>query len=355
MKAKTLLLTLCLLLPQLLLAADPQKDSPSPDGVSAISPGSDLWREIRRRDLQFKDLTENTGVTQVKGVDTGILINARGDQWARFRMEQLARYGGIAVAAVFVILVAFFTIRGRIKIEGGASGNMVRRYNDYQRIVHWTLAIVFLFLGLTGLVLLLGRPLLIPLFGKEVFSILASASKEGHNLIGPLFLVSLLMMLISFVSKNLYEKGDLTWLLRAGGAIGKGHVSVGFFNTGEKLWFWILMLVGLVVSVSGLVLLFPNFGQGRIIMELSHIVHAIGALLLICVSLGHMYMGSVGMEGAFEAMRSGYVDINWADEHHDRWGKECHDKDLIVSADEFEKATGRKPVIGENLATSEGK
>ena len=355
MRIHTLLLLLCLLAPQWATADGPPRETPYLDGVSAIDPGSELWREIRRRDQSLRELTQVTGVTQVKGVDSGTLINARGDQWARFRVDMLANYGGIAIAAVFAILVVFFVIRGQIKIEGGASGQMVQRYTSYERIVHWTLAIVFLLLAITGLILLLGRPLLIPLLGKEVFGLLASASKEGHNLIGPLFLVSLIMMLFSFVRKNLYEKGDLTWLLRAGGAIGKGHLSVGFFNTGEKMWFWILMLVGLVVSVSGLILLFPNFGQGRVVMEFSHVFHSIGALLLICVSLGHMYMGSVGMEGALEGMKTGYVDINWADAHHDRWGKECHENNLVISAEEYARIQGAKAAETGKMATDQGK
>ena len=350
MKVKTLLLLLGLLVSQVSLAAVEPRNTNSPDGVSAVSPGSDLWREIRRRDLQFGQLTENTGVTQVKGVDTGILINSRGDQWARFRMNELAIYGGWAVAAVFVILAVFLAIRGRIRVEKGLSGNMVRRYSDFQRITHWVLAIVFLVLGITGLILLLGRPLLIPVFGKEAFGTLAFLSKRAHDFVAPLFLVSLVMMLIGFVSRNLYEKGDLTWVLKAGGAIGKEHPSVGFFNSGEKIWFWTLMLVGLVVSISGLVLLFPNFGQGRIFMELSHVVHSVGALLLICFSLGHMYMGSIGMEGAFEGMKTGYVDINWADEHHDRWARECHENNQIISAEEYANRQSGKSG-GERLAT----
>jgi len=337
---------LCLLLPQFAAADGPPKNSNYPEGVSAVNPGSELWSAIRQRDG-----TVLQGTSQVRGVDSGILINARGDQWARFRVSKLANYGGIAIAAVFVILLIFFVIRGQIRIEGGASGNLVRRYTSYERIVHWTLAIVFLLLALTGVILLLGRPLLIPLLGKEVFGLLASASKEGHNLIGPLFLVSLIMMLFSYVRKNLYEKGDLKWLLRGGGVIGKEKLSVGFFNMGEKIWFWLLMLVGLVVAISGLVLLFPNFGQGRFIMEISHVIHSIGALALFCISLGHMYMGSVGMEGALDAMTTGYVDINWADGHHDRWGKECHDKNLVISAEEYARLQGKKPAAGGDVAT----
>ncbi len=296
---------------------------------------------------------QSSGISQVKGVDSGILINAQGDQWARFRMEQLSTYGGIAIAGIFALIVLFYVVRGRIPIEGGLSGQMVRRFSDYERIVHWTLAIVFLFLAITGLILLLGRPLLLPLFGKDAFSLLASASKEGHNLFGPLFLVSLIMMLISFARRNIYERGDMTWLLKGGGLIGDGHASGGFFNMGEKTWYWMVILIGLVIAISGLILVSPNFGQGRMIMGLSHVVHTIGALILMTVSIGHMYLGSIGSEGALEGMKTGYVDINWADAHHDRWGKVCHEENLIISAEEYARLQGEKPDVTAEMATTE--
>ncbi len=347
MNIQTLLLLVGLLLPQLSLADGPPKQNNFPDGVSSQSLGADLWREVRQRDLQ------SSGVSQVKGVDSGILINAHGDQWARFRTSKLTTYGSIALAAMFGLVFLFYVIRGKIGIEGGFSGNMVQRFTDYQRIAHWTLAIVFLFLAITGLILLLGRPLLIPLFGKGVFSILASASKEGHNLFGPLFLVSLLMMLFSYVSRNIYEKGDLTWLLRLGGSIGDGHVSTGYFNMGEKIWYWIVILIGLVVALSGLILVSPNFGQGRVIMELSHITHTIGALALIVFSVAHIYLGWIGSEGAMEGMKTGYVDASWADAHHDRWGKECRDQGLVISAEEYARLQGKNPAV--EVATEQGK
>ena len=317
-------------------AQAPQSRPDLQGGVSAVNPGSDLWRDVRQRDLPV------SGISQVRQVDGGILINAHGDRWARFRMTTLTQYSGIALAAIFAIVVLFYFVRGRIPIEGGLSGRMVRRFTDYERVVHWTLAIVFLFLALTGLILLFGRPLLIPLFGKEFFGLIASASKEGHNLFGPLFLVSLVMMLISFGRRNLYEKGDMTWLLKGGGLIGDGHVSGGFFNMGEKTWYWMVILIGFVIAISGLILVSPNFGQGRVVMEVTHLVHTASAMLLIIVSVGHMYLGSIGSEGALEGMQSGYVDINWADAHHDRWGKACHEQDRIVSADDYARLTGMR-------------
>ncbi|MBT8435201.1 MAG: formate dehydrogenase subunit gamma, partial [Gammaproteobacteria bacterium] len=334
--ASIILLLLSLLLPQLSAAAIPQKHEDFPQGVSAVNPGSELWREVRQRDLPV------TGISQVKGVETGVLINSHGDQWARFRIENPVKYTPMVLGAVFLVLLLFYVLRGKVGIAGGLSGQMVKRFSETERIVHWTLAIVFLFLAVTGLILLLGRPLLIPLFGKEVFSLLASASKEGHNLFGPIFLVSLLMMLFSFVKRNIYEKGDLTWLLKGGGFIGDGHVSGGFFNMGEKTWYWIVILIGLAISISGLILVSPNFGQGRVVMEISHLVHVFGAIILTAVSIGHMYMGSIGTEGSLEGMKSGYVDINWVEAHHDRWARECRENEQVISAEEFARLQGNK-------------
>jgi formate dehydrogenase subunit gamma len=331
-----LLLMAMLLMVQQANAAAPQQHKDFPQGVSTTNPGSDLWREVRGRDLPM------SGVTQVQGVDSGVLINSQGDRWARFRIDQPVQHAPAVLLVVLAILVLFYVLRGKVGIEGGLSGRMVKRFTDYERVVHWILALVFLYLALTGLILLLGRTLLIPLFGHQVFSLLASASKESHNLFGPIFLVSLIMMLVSFARRNIYQKGDMTWLLKGGGFIGKGHVSGGFFNMGEKSWYWMVILIGLIISISGFILVMPNFGQGRVIMAISHVVHVLGAIVLIAVSLGHMYMGSIGTEGSMEAMKSGYVDINWVEAHHDRWARQVKENDEILSAEEFARLHGRR-------------
>lgn len=313
-----------------------QADQSQPvEGISNKNPGADLWRQVRQRDSVV------TGSSQVKGVDSQVLINARGEQWARFRKDSLISYGLKAVGAVLAVILLFFLIRGRVKIAGGLSGNMVHRFSSYDRVLHWVLALIFLFLAITGLLLLFGRSLLIPLFGHEFFSILASSSKEGHNLFGPIFIVPLVLMFIRFVKQNIYARGDLTWLLKGGGMIGKSHASGGFFNMGEKSWYWLVILVGVTISISGLILVSPIFGQSREVMELSHVVHSIGALILILVSFGHMYLGSIGTEGTSEGMKTGYVDIKWAEAHHDRWARQCHDENKIMAAEDYAKILGQ--------------
>lgn len=326
-------------------------DAGKAQGVLIEDPGSELWREVRQREFPLQ------GISQVKNVDSSLLINAQGDRWARFRVNELVSFGVIALLGIALVLLVFYLIRGKVGIEGGLSGRMVHRFTDYERIVHWVLALVFLFLAVSGLILLLGRPFILPILGKEVFALLASASKEGHNLFGPIFIVSLLMMLFSFARRNIYERGDMSWLLKGGGMIGKSHVTGGFFNMGEKTWYWMVILVGLVISVSGLILVSPSLGQGRIIMELSHVIHVGAAVILMAVSLGHMYLGSVGSEGSLEGMKTGYVDINWVEAHHDRWAIECHENNLVISGEDYAKLQGKPGPTGElgTAAMEQGK
>jgi formate dehydrogenase subunit gamma len=318
--------------------------------AAVLNPAAELWRDVRQRDGR------SSGQTQIRGVDAGVLINANGERWRKFRMQQLIPIGGTVLVGIVVLLGVFYMIRGKVLIEGGPSDRKLFRYTTYERMIHWFVASVFLFLAITGLILLFGRPVLIPVMGKEAFSILASACKEGHNLMGPLFLVAVVLIFIQFVRRNIYQKGDLSWLLRGGGIIGKKHVPSNFFNMGEKSMFWLLVLVGGVIIASGLVLLFPLFGQGREWMELAHVGHTLGALLMVTVIIGHIYIGSVGMEGALEGMTTGYCDLNWAKEHHDHWATELTEKGEDLSSEEVERLGGSAmPKLGRVKLQESGK
>ncbi|MCU7853955.1 MAG: formate dehydrogenase subunit gamma [Candidatus Thiodiazotropha sp. (ex Monitilora ramsayi)] len=341
------LLAVCLLLFSPLVDAE-EKSARELPGVKVFNPAAELWRDVRQREAPV------SGKTQVGGVETGVLINATGDRWRQFRMDELIPVGGYVIGAIIVLLLIFYMVRGRVPIEGGASDRKLPRYTTYERMVHWFIASVFLFLAITGLILLFGRPMLIPLFGKEGFSIIASACKEGHNLMGPLFLLALVMVFFQFVRRNIYQKGDLTWLLRGGGIIGKKHVPSNFFNMGEKTMFWLLVFVGSLIGISGLVLVFPVLGLGREFMALAHVGHAIGALLMIAVIIGHIYIGTVGMEGAIEGMKTGYCDLNWAKEHHDLWATKAIDQGEAMSNEAVASLNGEKTSTAPPGATIQG-
>lgn len=282
----------------------------SPEAGGVPNPGTELWRAVRSGDK---------GTTQVQGVDTGVLINEYGEAWRHFRMQQLIPFGAMLMGSVLALIVLFYLVRGPLRIQGGASGKKIQRFSVFERTTHWFTVSLFWLLALTGLILLYGRFVLIPVLGPDGFGLTASACKEAHNLFGPTFLVAILMMFATFVKDNIYARGDMTWLLKGGGMLGGGHVSAGRFNAGEKIWFWIAVLGGLVLSGSGLVLDMAVFGQGREVMAISHVLHGIAALVVITVSFGHIYLGTAGVEGTIGSMTSGYVDEAWAKSHHDRW------------------------------------
>lgn len=295
------------------------------------APGVDIWREMQQRKAAAP---LSAGTTQVAGAESGELINSLGDQWRLFRMEYLLPYGGYVLGGMFLFVVVFYFVRGRVPIHAGPSDKVLFRYSLFERTLHWSLASVFLFQAVTGLVLSFGRTLLIPVIGHDAFSVIASLSKQGHNLLGFLFLVALALMIVKFVRRNIYQRGDLSWLLRGGGIIGKKHVPSNFFNMGEKTMFWLLVFAGGTLVVSGFVLFLPMFYQGRTFMGLTHAAHGITALVMTAVVIGHIYIGSVGMEGALEGMKTGYCDLNWAREHHDWWAQRCEDEGKVLSRDQ---------------------
>lgn len=339
-------LLLVLTAPLFPYAVDAYADKAESSKVVALpNPAIDLWNDVRQRNA----VTE--GSSQVKSVDSGVLINNKGEDWRRFRMEQLIPYGAYFMAAVISAIVLFYLVQGKTRLPGGRSGKQILRFTLNQRTAHWFTVGIFWLLGITGLILLYGRFVLIPLLGAEGFSVTASACIEIHNLIGPLFLLAILSMLILFVKDNFFALIDLKWMAKGGGMFG-GHVSAGRFNAGEKTWFWLVMIFGFSISITGLILDFPLFGQGREIMALSHVIHGISALILISISFGHIYLGTIGVEGTLDSMTTGYVDENWAKSHHDYWFEEMSadgeatkpvDNDTRVSS----ANPGASPTVGD--------
>ncbi|MBL4711718.1 MAG: formate dehydrogenase subunit gamma [Gammaproteobacteria bacterium] len=294
--------------------------------TSAVpNPGTELWREVRQRGGPV------VGVTQVSGVDAGTLVNVSGENWRQFRVEQIIPYSGYLLGLTLLLLIVFRLIRGEVKIESGRSGHKIFRFSLNQRTIHWVVASLFVILGLTGIIQLLGRTLLIPVMGNSAFSGIASFGKLLHDYLGPVFAIALIFMLVSFIKGNFYKLKDINWFLNGGGMLGK-HASAGRYNAGEKSWFWLAMLGGAVIIVSGLILDFPIFDQSRDTMEFYLVIHGIASIAVLAAAFGHIYMGTVAMEGALESMTTGYCDANWAKEHHDEWYEEVKDS-VDVSSD----------------------
>ncbi len=295
----------------------------SATGAQVPNPGADLWREVRQR------VQPGNALTQAQGVEAAVLINPAGEDWRQLRMEKLVPIGAWFLGGVFGMITLFYLIRGRIPMEGGRSGKLVPRFSVNQRVVHWFAATLFIILSVTGLILLYGRFVLIPLLGPEGFSVTAAACKEVHNLFGPLFLLAVVLIAILFGRGNRFNAIDVEWFLKAGGLFKGMPASSGYYNGGQKSWFWLTILAGTAISVSGLILDFAVFGQGRTVMTWAHLTHSVLAIVLIAAALGHIYIGTIGMEGAAESMMQGYVDANWAKEHHDLWYREMETAGMV--------------------------
>lgn len=299
--------------PALVGAADSRSSEQAQRQATQPLNNAPVWRDVRGGDNRSQ-------TTQVRGVETSVLVQTEGEIWRRIRNGPITVYGGWLLIVVCAIIAVIYYTWGAVKLHGKPSGRRIERFNSLERMAHWTMGISFCVLGVTGLIILFGKYIVIPVLGYTVFSWLAILSKNVHNFVAPLFIVSLFVFIVIYVKDNLPEKGDLAWLGRGWRMFAGEHMPSGRFNAGEKVWFWIgVVLLCLVVSASGLILLFPNFEQGRLLMQQANVIHAISALLVMGFSLGHIYMGTIGVEGAYENMRVGYTDEAWAKEHHEYW------------------------------------
>ena len=295
----------------------------TPDGAQQqaqrqqTQPGNNapVWRDVRGGENPYQ-------TTQVRGRETTVLIQSGGETWRQTR-RVFTYYGGWVLAIVPLLIGLFYWRKGAIKLNEKPTGRLMARFTDWQRMIHWTVAITFCVLALSGLIMLFGKYVLMPVFGRTLFSWLAILCKNLHNFVGPVFALALILMILTFIKDNFLKIYDFKWIAKLGGIVSGEHVPSGRFNAGEKLWFWGgVMFLGIVVSATGFVLDFANFGQGRELMQLANVVHAVSAMLFVAAFFGHAYMGTLGTEGAYQAMRQGVVDETWAKEHHDIWYQE---------------------------------
>lgn len=268
------------------------------------------------------------------------LIQPAGRSWRDFHNVTLAWVGGIAVLGMLGILVLFRLSKGRIPIEGGTTGRTIQRFNLLERANHWMVASCFIILALSGLNLTFGRHILLPLVGPEAFTAISQWGKYAHNFLAFPFTLGLVLMLLLWVKDNIPNGTDIRWLKAGGGLVGHGHPDAGRFNAGQKGIFWVTILGGAAVAVTGYMLVFPFMFTDIAGMQLSHIIHSVVSVLMIAVMLAHIYIGTVGMEGASDAMTTGQVDLNWAKQHHNLWVEQELARGRGATAPEAAKAAG---------------
>jgi formate dehydrogenase subunit gamma len=321
----------------------------APAATPADSPG---WNNPP---ASWEETSEMPQYASVPGHETNRLIQGAGRQWRALRNGPLTQYGGWLLVLVPAGIMLFYWVKGPIRLRGKPTGRLIERFNGIERAAHWMMAGSFVLLAITGIVILFGKHVVLPWLGYGGFSSLLATSKAAHDFVGPLFIFSLAVSFLVFVKDNLVEARDFKWLLRFAGAFGKPEVPSGRFNGGEKAWFWGgVVLLGTVVSATGLMLDFPNWNQGREAMQYANLVHAVAAIMFISAAFGHIYIGTIGMEGAYRSMHDGYVDEQWAKEHHVLWYHTAKRGSHERRTTQTEAGSESRRVAGSTAAESRG-
>lgn len=327
-------------------------DGNVPGNVLGNSDVSISWQSIRNG---------IEGTVSIQDSKSGVLVQSAGEDYRLTRSGPLFSYLGLAMLGTLIALAIFFALRGRIRVEHGLSGKKIKRFSDVERMGHWLMAISFIILAISGLNVTFGKYVVMPIIGKDAFGPLALFLKTTHHYIAFAFMLGLAIAFVCWVLHNIPNRHDLVWLAKGGGLFKKGvHPPSKKFNAGQKIIFWTTMIGGLSLCLSGWQLLYPfehSYFADTFTMlakigidipamigiatppytgiqeqQFATIWHVIMAVILICVIMAHIYIGSVGMEGAFDAMGSGEVDKNWAKEHHSLWVDEIESSKKKMSA-----------------------
>ncbi len=291
-----------------------------------VQPGNNapMWRSVGGGVTGYSSLPypEAGNLIQPTVQYPGSRLTTAGEAWRQVRNNWILPYGGSLLLIVAVAIGLFYFGKGTLKLHAPETGRLIERFTYVERAAHWVNAIAFVALAVSGIVMAFGQFFLLPIIGSTLFGWLTYALKNVHNFVGPLFAVSLVVVILTFVKDNLPSKHDITWLLKGGGLLGGHEVPSHRFNAGEKVLFWGgVFLFGLVVVGSGVFLdkIVPAVEYTRANMQVAHMIHATAAVVMMAMFMGHIYMGTIGMSGAYSAMKTGYVDETWAKEHHELW------------------------------------
>jgi len=311
-RAKRVILTSMLLL-AIAAAAPAAAQQPA-----SVNPTASSVKE----DQLLRELNRISGRCTLPDQKACTIEQPAGRDWRQFHQETLPLIGGVAIIGMLLVLVAFYLWRGMVKIAAGRSGRTIVRFNEFERIVHWTTATCFVILALSGLNITFGKQLLLPLIGPEAFTAFSQWAKYAHNYLSFPFTLGVVAIFLMWIGGNIPNKVDVEWVKRGGGLIGDDHPPAERFNAGQKLIYWIVVLGGTAAAISGYILMFPFYVTDMAGMQTAQMVHGIVGVLYVAAMLAHIYIGTIGMEGAFEAMGTGEVDVNWAKQHHALWYEE---------------------------------
>jgi formate dehydrogenase subunit gamma len=300
---------------------------------SSVNPTASAVQEEKL----LQELRRLQGRISIPDERASVLEQPAGRDWRQFHQVTLHWISGISILGMLVILILFYTIRGMIKMSRGRSGRTLTRFNGLERFMHWLTAGTFIILAISGINITFGKNLLLPLIGPEAFTGFSQWAKYAHNYLSFPFTLGLVFIFFMWIKDNIPDRVDAEWLKQGGGIVGSKHPPARRFNAGQKIVFWVVVLAGGAVAISGYLLMFPFYGTGIAGMQTAQVIHGIVGVLMIAIMLAHIYIGTIGMEGAFEAMSTGEVDLHWAEEHHSLWVEEEMEKNGLAHSG------GRRP------------
>ena len=310
-------------------STEPGYDKQTNAERAKVQPGNNapMWRQVGAGVTGYSSLPKSQAPEAGNLIQPfvqypGSRLTNAGDAWRQVRNNWLIPYGGALLLIAAGAIALFYWRKGSIKLHGAETGRKIERFTPFERSAHLANAIAFSILAISGIVLAFGKFFLLPVMGLTLFGWLSYALKNMHNFAGPVFAVSLVIVFFTFVRHNLPSRGDMAWLLKGGGMLSGKHMPSNRFNAGEKVMFWGgVFFLGIIVVASGLVLdmLLPGLIYERATMQVAHMVHALASVLMMALFLGHIYLGTIGLQGSYQAMKTGYVDETWAKEHHEYW------------------------------------
>jgi formate dehydrogenase subunit gamma len=204
------------------------------------------------------------------------------------------------------------------------------RHPVYTRVLHWLVAVTFVLSLLSGFAIYspwLYR-FLTPLFGG------GPRTRLLHPWFGLFFVFFFVFQFLNWFTPMLWTEADRRWLRRIRDyTTNKARMEpedVGFFNGGQKIYFWIIVVSAVLFLITGLLMWFDDL-TGRWVVVVSYVIHDLAALLMLAGFIIHIYEGTAAMPGTFRSMSNGTVTEKWAWTHHPAW---------------YQAVTGRDPRDG---------
>jgi formate dehydrogenase subunit gamma len=290
----------------------------APAGAQDPSGSNPTAQSVNEQQL-LDELQKIQGRVTIPDRKASLLEQPQGRDYRGFHERWLPWIGAILVLGMLILLAAVYLMKGRVRNDLPPAGVKIKRFNAFERFTHWMTATAFIILAITGLNYVFGKRILMPIIGADAFSTWTQWAKYAHNYVSWAFMLGVLLMIVLWIKDNFPDRYDAGWLRAGGGFYNRQHPPATRFNAGQKLMFWSVVLGGIALAASGIIMLFPFSYADINGMQTAQYVHAIAGVIMVAIIIAHIYIGTLGMEGAYEAMGSGEVDLNWAREHHSVW------------------------------------